>query len=216
MGKASQEIELLFSIPNDMEAMIERYKDLPSIERLAQMSDTMERNLYVTDIVTDELVQYGSFWIRRYNKLDEMMNTPVEERKPIMVHINTLGGELGSAMNFIDLISLSKTPVHTVVYDCAYSAGGLILMNGHKRFSYPCSSFLLHSGNAGAINTTDKFLDLADFYKKVEKEKVKPMVLKKTTISEELYDKNFRVDWFLDAQEMLNYGIIDEILTEII
>jgi ATP-dependent protease ClpP protease subunit len=41
-------------------------------------------------------------------------------------------------------------------------------------------------------------------------------ILKKTIISEELYDKNFRVDWFLDAQEMLEHGIIDEILTEII
>ena len=44
---------------------------------------------------------------------------------------------------------------------------------------------------------------------------VKKYILSHTTISEAMFDENYRRDWFLFSEEMINLGIADEIITDI-
>ena len=109
---------------------------------------------------------------------------------------------------------MSKTPVYTIVIGSAYSAGFFISIAGHKRYAYPLSSFLYHEGSATNGGTANQFQNFSEFYKKQLKQ-LKEHTLNCTKISEELYEEKKRDDWWLDANEALELGVIDEISEEL-
>mgnify|MGYP001772483134 CR=1 FL=1 len=84
--------------------------------------------------------------IMEYNRQDKVI--PVDEREKIVVLINSYGGDLESTYATIAIMELSKTPIITVNMNCAYSAAGLLLLAGHKRYCMPRSQMLIHSGSA--------------------------------------------------------------------
>lgn len=88
--------------------------------------------------------------IMEYNRQDK--GIPVDEREKIVVLINSYGGDLESTYATIAIMELSKTPIITVNMNCAYSAAGLLLLAGHKRYCMPRSQMLIHSGSASGIS----------------------------------------------------------------
>lgn len=174
----------------------------------------MNRCLHLGDIETsiaDGMVTY----IRFFNRLDEQENIPVEEREPIKIFINSGGGSIMGTLTIIDAIKNSKTPIWTINIGQAYSGGFFIFMTGHKRLSYENASFLFHEGSTGSQGDANKFNNWADFYKRILK-KLKNLVLEHTNITEEEYEKHAKDDWWLFADEAIEYGVCDEITKEII
>lgn len=169
------------------------------------------RHIWLNFDIENTLLDW-CYSIMQWNKED--YGIPIEKRKPIIVYIHTNGGEVSSCLNFVDVIQKSKTPVYTVCLGNAYSAGFLILMSGHRRFCFKHSSALLHSGSFGVIDSTDKIFDVIDFQKKVES-KIESLVLEKTTISQELYKQNYKKEWYMDSSEMLENGVVDEIIEDL-
>jgi ATP-dependent Clp protease protease subunit len=175
--------------------------------------DTLEyyRIIYWNSDVDECLVDY-SLKIIEWNKEDK--NIPVSDRKIIKVYVNSDGGDLESVMNFINVMQLSKTPIHTIALAKVYSAGGLMLMAGHKRFIFQDTAFLLHDGSTGAFGNTGKVMDNLEFTKKIE-EKTKAFVLKNTKIDSKAYDKNYRRDWWMLSDDIIKYGVADSIIIDL-
>lgn len=117
-------------------------------------------------------------------------------------------------LHIIDMIHLSKTPVYTIGMGRVYSAGGLLLMAGHKRYIFSHTSCLIHDGSSGAIGSIGKMLDNLEFTKELEK-RMKAYILSSTRITEDVYDRNYRRDWFMFSEEMIELGIADEVVTDI-
>ncbi len=153
-----------------------------------------------------------ALYIKKWNAEDK--DVSAEERKPIKIFINSDGGSVDAVMHVIDMIRLSKTPVITIGMGKVYSAGGLLLMAGHKRYVFPHTSCLIHDGSSGAIGDVGKLLDNLEFTRDLEK-RLKAYILSQTKITEEMYDQNYRRDWFMFSDEMLELGIADEIITDI-
>jgi ATP-dependent Clp protease protease subunit len=151
-------------------------------------------------------------YIRKWNREDRGIEP--EKRKPIRILINSDGGSVDVVMNIIDTIRLSKTPVYTIGLGRVYSAGGLLLMAGHRRYIFEHTSCLIHDGSSGAIGSIGKMLDNLEFTKELER-RVKKYILSVTKIDEEVFDKNYRRDWFLFSDEMIELGIADEIVTDL-
>lgn len=151
-------------------------------------------------------------YIRKWNREDRGIEP--EKRKPIRILINSDGGSVDVVMNIIDTIRLSKTPVYTIGLGRVYSAGGLLLMAGHLRYIFEHTSCLIHDGSSGAIGSIGKMLDNLEFTKELER-RVKKYILSVTKIDEEVFDKNYRRDWFLFSDEMIELGIADEIVTDL-
>lgn len=166
--------------------------------------------LWNTDI--DDSAVDVALYIRKWNMEDSGINP--EERRPIKIFINSDGGSVDTVLHIIDMIRLSKTPVYTIGMGRVYSAGGLLLMAGHKRYVFPHTSCLIHDGSSGAIGSIGKMLDNLEFTKEME-ERMKKYILSSTRIPEEIYDKNYRRDWFIFSEEMIRLGIADEIVTDI-
>ena len=188
-------------------------KELKTFDQLVEYYQAYnDRNLVIADIGPDLAIAVDSI-IRFWNKVDE--NIPVEERQPIKLYIHSPGGYLTSAFAIIDTVKLSKTPVHTIAIGDVYSGGFFIFLAGDKKYTYPHASFLYHEGATANGGDANKFRNFAKFYE-VQLEQLRQIVLKNSSITEEEYEKHIKDDWWLSAEEAVQYGIADEILTELI
>ena len=187
--------------------------NLPDPDTLYFYNRLENREIFINYDIDVDLVDF-TYDIIRWNKEDK--NIPIEERKPIKIFINSDGGCLNSVMNFINAIKLSKTPVITIGMGKTYSAGGLLLMAGHKgyRYIFKDTTFLLHDGSSGAVGSVGKLMDGLEFTQKTEK-RIKDFVLENTTINEDTYDKNYRRDWFMFSNEIIEFGVADKIITDL-
>lgn len=179
------------------------------VDELLYFEELENRVLYLNDQVDDELIDTVVSHIFRYNQLDE--GIPYENRKPITLYINTYGGDLYACLTAISVIKSSKTPVHTVNLGKAFSAGALMLLAGHKRFSYRNSITLIHEGESGYMNTTSKGKDHYKFQEKTE-DRIKQHVVSSSNIDPDLYDKKYKDEWYIFGDEGVELGIIDELL----
>lgn len=209
--KRNEEMYIDVILPEGTQDMLG--KQLPSIDSILTWKDFAERRLHVDGVIDDSIVSTIGYFIKRYNLEDE--GIPVEQRKPIKMFINSPGGDLNATMAVCDLMDMSKTPIWTISESISYSAGGLLLIAGHKKFTYKSSTYLLHAGSTGAMGSTTQVFDTIEFQRAYE-EQIKEFVLSHTKFTEEEYDKNYRKELYLNAKGMLKHGVVDEILTEII
>lgn len=187
-------------------------KEITSFDKLTEISDITNRNLYVLgDITVDTGIAIETM-IRFYNQVDNQLNISPEDRVPIKIWINSGGGALDAAFTVCDVIEMSKTPIITINQGTAASAAALMFLAGHRRITFPHAYFMLHEGSAG-ISQIDahKFQAFSDFYK-IQREQLKQIILEKTNLSEEEYDKRAKDDWWIFATEAIQLKIVDEIM----
>ena len=193
----------------------DKQKDVKSFDQLIDHYQSFnDRNIVIGEIGYEIAVAVDSV-IRFWNSVDNEAGTPVEERKPIKIFLHSPGGLLTSTFTMIDAIKMSKTPVYTIAMGETYSGGFFTFLAGHKKFAYPHASFLYHEGATANGGDANKFRNFAKFYE-VQLERLRQVVLDNSSISEEEYEKHIKDDWWLTAEEAVEYGIADEILTELI
>lgn len=192
----------------------ENYK-IPSIEALEDWADYKNRKIVIDFEIGDYLVTMSKRIIL-WNKEDQGIE--IKDRKPIKIYINSPGGSLQACMTFIDVLKMSKTPIHLICINGAYSAAGMIFMckGDHiTRSIVPHGKVLIHQGSLGVGQMqTHQFLDVANDVKKDE-EIVKAYVLENTTITAKLYERKKKNEWSLDAKECIKLGVCDKIIENI-
>ena len=171
--------------------------------------DFIGKTIEITDDVTPELANQVIKLIRFYNDADRC----TDNVEPIVIYINTDGGELYAALSIVAAIESSRTPIYTVNLGKAFSAGFLILIAGNKRFGMPYSSYLFHEGANCIIGDAHKAIQNADYYKK-SLQTIKNIILDNTDIGEELYQLHEKDDWWFNAEEAYAMEVIDEIIED--
>lgn len=194
---------------SDMEGLFDT--TLPDPTMVEFYRRLKNREILWNDDIDDATIDIA-LYIKKWN--DEDKDLAIEDRQPIKIFINSDGGYVATVLHVIDIIHLSKTPVYTIGMGRVYSAGGLLLMAGHKRYIFPHTSCLIHDGSSGAIGSIGKMIDNLEFTKELEK-RIKQYILSSTRITEEIYDQNYRRDWFMFSEEIIKLGIADEIVTDI-
>ena len=119
-------------------------KDIKEVVNLCytdkyEMNDIEERRLFINENIDSEIVDTIVYHILRYNREDK--DIPIENRKPILLYINSNGGSVPDGYALIDAIMISKTPVYTINQGYCYSMGFLIYIAGKRRFAMPNSTF---------------------------------------------------------------------------
>lgn len=206
---------IVVTIPESVENL-----QLPNPELLGYYRDVEDRILWVKGEIgenvepSDDLVSLFelSKLILYYNKEDK--DIPIEQRKPIKIFIHSNGGDLDATLAFVGLINISKTPVWTINACWSYSAAGLILMAGHKRFALPNTECLIHSGSGQLGGSYEQATEQMKNYKYLV-DKMREFVLDKTKIDQKLLKKNSQKDWYIYTDDMLNLGIVDEIVDDL-
>lgn len=149
--------------------------------------------------------------IMRINHEDAQAEIPIEQRVPIRIFIDSNGGDVQVMWSLMNAIKLSKTPVYTIVYCMAMSAGSYILAAGHKRFALPGSTILVHSGGVGYRGTVEQVDSAKKYYDKLDKSTTDFFVAHTKITPKELKRKG-AVDWYMSADDALKYGIVDRIV----
>lgn len=175
-----------------------------------EIEDYTGRRLYINTNIDEGVIETIVYHIMRYNRLDK--GKPVEERKPIILYLNSNGGSVPDGYGLIDAITNSITPVYTVNQAYCYSMGFLIFIAGHKRFAMPSSTFLMHDGSSFAWDSTAKMKDRVDFETGQVEKYTKDYIISHTKIDEKLYDEKYRVEWYFYPTEGKQHGVVDFIV----
>ena len=173
--------------------------------------DEQERVFWVDDQIDEGLLDLVKM-IVRCNHEDK--GKSVEERVPIKVYIDSPGGDVCALWTTIQAIEISKTPVYTINYCTAYSAAADLLTAGHKRFAFPGTNIMVHSGSCMYAGTVEQADNMKKYFDNLGK-KVTDYFLAHTKVEPRIYKKKAPYDWYLDEDEALKYGIIDTVITDI-
>lgn len=134
--------------------------------------------------------------------------------KHITVLINSMGGAIRPAFSFVDSLEKGKTPTTLRILGDADSMATLIMMAKSDHIHKVCDQWcvgLIHAGSQAAAGDANAVNDQIKFNQRYEK-MIEEYVLSHTNIDKKLYNKIRRQELWITAQDMLEYGIIDEII----
>lgn len=175
-----------------------------------QIEDLEQRHLYINSGIDESAIDSIVYHILRYNRLDK--GIPKEERVPIILYLNSPGGNVTDGFGVIDAIIQSQTPVYTVNLAMCYSMGFLIFLAGEKRFGMPNSTYLCHDGSSFAYDSMSKLKDRMEFETGQMEQHTKDYILSRTKIDERVYDEKYRTEWYMYSEEAQKYDIVTHIV----
>lgn len=130
----------------------------------------------------------------------------------ISLYINSPGGSVTAGMAIYDTMQYIKAPVRTVCVGLAASMGAFLLMAGEKgkRMALPNAEVMIHQPSGGAQGQATDVSIRAEWLLRTKK-KMNEMMAEMTGQSVEKVTADAERDYFMSAQEALNYGIVDQI-----
>jgi len=131
----------------------------------------------------------------------------------ISIYINSPGGVITAGMAIYDTMNFVKSDVSTICIGMAASMGAFLLSSGTKgkRYSLPNSEIMIHQPLGGASGQATEIQIAAEHILKM-KRKLNEILQKNTGKALEQIEKDTERDHFLDANDALEYGIIDKII----
>ncbi len=140
-----------------------------------------------------------------------------DSNDPVTLILNSSGGSVSDGFFLANYLSQYSKPLKIIVPGYAASMAAVILCAGGRnsnilRVCYPSTYALIHDGYVALQASEAKTAgDIMDFNNKIDLQ-IKNFIIQNTKITEELYDSKSRHQWFLDSKEMLELGLIDEII----
>ena len=140
----------------------------------------------------------------------------IDPGKEITFYINSPGGVITSGMVIYDTMQMISSPVSTICMGMAASMGSILLSGGKKgkRFIYPHGEVMIHQPSGGGQGTS---ADLEIMAEQILKAKQLGAQILADNCGQ-TYDKvmeDFDRDYWMDAKESKEYGIVDGILNKL-
>jgi ATP-dependent Clp protease protease subunit len=134
--------------------------------------------------------------------------------KDIFFYINSPGGSVSAGLAIYDTMQFIKPDVSTLCIGQAASMGAFLLTAGAKgkRYCLPNSRVMIHQPLGGFQGQAS---DIAIHAKEILylKSRLNDMLAKHTGQSIDVIDRDTDRDNFMSADESVNYGLIDKVLT---
>ena len=138
--------------------------------------------------------------------------------KEINLYINSPGGSVTDGLAIVDTMNYIKCPVSTTCIGLAASFGAVLLANGEKgkRYATPNAEILIHQPLIGGHGITGQTTDIKIHAENMIKtrERLNKILSDRTGKPLEQIMKDTERDHYMTAEEALEYGLIDEILTK--
>ena len=163
-----------------------------------------DRIIFLADEITD---QVANIVVAQLLFLE--MDNPDAD---ISLYINSPGGSITAGMAIYDTMNYIKCDVRTVCVGMAASMGAFLLMAGEKgkRLALPNSEVMIHQPLGGASGQATDVEIRAKWLLRT-KEKMTRLMSEITGQEQEKLRADCERDYFMTAEEALNYGIIDQI-----
>jgi ATP-dependent Clp protease protease subunit len=137
-----------------------------------------------------------------------------EPEKDINLYINSPGGEMTTLFAIYDTMQYIKPDVSTIVMGQAASAAAVLALSGTKgkRYALPHARVLLHQPYGGAEGQA---VDIEIQAKEIvrNRELMNQIIARHTGQPLERVSKDTDRDFILTAEQAVEYGAVDEIIT---
>ena len=134
--------------------------------------------------------------------------------KDIQLYINSPGGMVTAGMAIYDTMQYIKCDVSTICIGLAASMGAFLLAGGAKgkRFALPNAEVMIHQPSGGAKGQATDIQITAENILKTKK-KLNEILAANTGKTYEQVAADTERDHYMSAEEALEYGIIDGVIT---
>ena len=135
--------------------------------------------------------------------------------KDIYLYINSPGGSITAGMAIYDTMQYIKCDVSTICIGMAASMGSFLLSSGAKgkRFALPNSEIMIHQPLGGFQGQATDFDIHAKRILKI-KDSLNKILSENTNQSLEKIKSDVERDYFMTADEAMNYGLVDKVITK--
>lgn len=182
-------------------------------EAIQNMEDFCNRVLWIDDDIDQQTNGMVMRSIIQWNRDDR--DVPVEQRQPIYLFINSVGGEMSAAFALYNTIITSKTPVYGINMSYAFSAAFIVLLACHRRFGMPYSAYMMHSGSSESFSVGYKAAYNGVIHWGWQVRDMVDIVRSRTKITQDDAERYIQTDTYFDASDAYKLGIIDEIIVSI-
>jgi len=168
------------------------------------------REVYLWGVVDDKSARET---VSKFLLLDA--DKPGEE---IKFYINSPGGVVTSGMVMYDTMRMMKSPVSTICMGLAASMGSILLSGGvkGKRFIYPHGEVMIHQPSLGGyIRGVSADLEIQAIQTRKVKEIGAKILAQNCGKTMDQVMKDFDRDYWMDAKEAIEYGIVDGIVEKL-
>jgi ATP-dependent Clp protease, protease subunit len=137
-----------------------------------------------------------------------------DPEKDIHLYINSPGGSVTAGMGIYDTMQFIKPDVSTICVGMAASMGSLLLTAGApgKRFALPNSEIMIHQPLGGVRGQASDIKIHAEWIIKT-KEKLNKIYVERTGQTYEKIDRDTDRDNFMSAEDAMQYGLVDRVIT---
>ncbi len=141
----------------------------------------------------------------------------VKPGEEIKLYINSPGGVVTSGMVIYDTMKLISSPVSTICMGMAASMGSILLSGGTKgkRYIFPSGEVMIHQPSIGGAQGTSADLEIIANQIAKTKEMGAKILAENCGKTIEQVLKDFDRDYWMDANEAVQYGIVDGILDKL-
>ena len=147
--------------------------------------------------------------------VNQLLMLEAENDDPIKVFIDSPGGDVDSAYAIFDMIRFVRPKVTMIAMGLAASAGALIMLAGDKenRFGFPNSHYLIHQPLSGVRGVAT---EIEIHAREIEKtrQKINALIAQETGKSLQRVEKDTDRDYWMSAEEALEYGLISKIISK--
>jgi ATP-dependent Clp protease, protease subunit len=135
--------------------------------------------------------------------------------KDISIYINSPGGSTTAGFAIFDTMELIKPDVSTICIGMAASFGAMLLLAGKKgkRYALPNSEIMIHQPLGGARGQATEIEITARRILKL-REHINSIISDRTGQPIEKVARDTDRDYFMSAEEALEYGLIDKIIRQ--
>ena len=137
-----------------------------------------------------------------------------DPNKDINLYINSPGGSVTAGMAIYDTMNYIKCDVCTTCTGMAASMGAFLLSGGAKgkRFALPNAEIMIHQPSGGAQGQATEINIAAEHILKTRK-KLNEILAANTGKPLETIERDTERDNYMSAQEAMEYGLIDRVIT---
>lgn len=194
---------------NECENKKDEQKSMPLSEEIKKRF-LSERKIFLWDSVTDET---AADIVEKLLYLDML-----DSSKEITFYMSTPGGSISAGMSIYDTMKLIKSPIKVIVTGIAMSMGSILLSAAPKgkRFLFPSARVMIHqplimgemSGSAVDMHIQAQELERM-------RQELNKILAEASGQPIEKISADTDRDFFMTAQEAIDYGLADEIVTSI-
>ena len=162
-----------------------------------------ERKVFLWGMVDDDSAKHV---------IDRLLYLDMQNNKEIQLYINSPGGYVTSGFAIYDTIKSLKSPVSTICTGLAASMGSILLSVGKKgrRFIQPHARVMIHQPSGGARGQASNIeIQAREILKTRE---IGAQILAENcgqTVDKIM--KDFNRDYWMSADESIEYGIVDAV-----